>query len=599
MSLPDLHRSVLDNLSDGVLAVGTGGRIEMFNPAAERILGIAPGEAHGNAFAELFIAREGFDEFTSLIIDATLRHGGDERRVVQVQRDGETRSLSVATSYLRRAPRGADPDGGAGADPGDAPAVAAVIAVFSDISDIRELRENELRMAQAAQAQHERLHDAYRVIEERNAALAAALRKVRVVQGLGMVLVIGLFLGVGAWAWRPLDLFERVGLTAQATVRDAGEQERRLTVTPRNASTSMSLRGRLEPWRAVAVRNDVNATVAAVHYASGEPVTEGQLLLELDLSKVRDRHRQQLKRLAELRKKYDKLVHWEDGREMTQARRRFTRATLEMEGRRNRMKKSIFLFERGLVAAAEHEDALRQHESQELDYQAAKEEFEEASTRVGEEEIATARANVEAARAELQAIEDALGRDHVVAPLSGVVLTPGRGARELTAGASVREGEVLLAIGDLSRFVARSQVDEADIGKLALGQAVTVTGNAFRGLRLAGEVTHVAATADPRARGIPKFDVTVTLDPLGPEEAARVRSGMSGQLRIVTYSNPEALLVPIDAVESRGGKHRLRVLDPASGEARERIVEIGPTTRDSVEVRAGLEAGETILLPRG
>ena len=595
MSLPDLHRSVLDNLSDGVMAVGSGGRIEMFNPAAERILGVAPGEAHGNAFAELFIAREGFDDFTSLIIDATLGHGGDERRVVQVQRDGETRSLSVATSYLRRATGDGDP----GVDPAAAPAVAAVIAVFSDITDIRELRENELRMAQAAQAQHARLHDAYRVIEERNAALAAALRKVRVVQGLGMVMVIGLFLGVGAWAWRPLDLFERVGLTAQATVREAGGHERRLTVTPRPASTSMSLRGRLGPWRPVAVRSDVNATVAAVHYATGEPVTEGQLLLELDLSKLRDRHRKQLERLAELRKKYDKLVHWEDSREMTQARRRFARATLEMESRRNRMKKSTFLFEQGLVAAAEHEDALRQHESQELDYQAAKEEFEEASTRVGEEEIATARANVEAARAELQALEDALGRDRVVAPLSGVVLAPGRSAREQTAGASVREGEVLLVIGDISRLVSRAQVDEADIGKLALGQAVTVTGNAFRGLRLEGEVTHVAATADPKARGVPKFDVEVTLDPLGPDEAARIRIGMSGQLRIVTWSNPKALLVPIDAVASGGGKHRLRVLDPATGETQQREVEIGPTTRSSVEIRAGLEAGETILAPPG
>ena len=208
MSLPDIHRSVLDNLSDGVLAVGPGGRIEMLNPAAERILGLEPGEAQGRGFAELLIAHEGFDDFTQLVIDATLERSGGERRVVEVQRDGVARSLSVATSYLRMPRR----DGASKA--------VAVIAVFSDISELRELRDNELRMAKAAQAQHARLQDAYREIEERNAALAAALRKVRVVQGLGFVLVVALFLGVGLWSWRPADLFERVGLAgsgAQAT----------------------------------------------------------------------------------------------------------------------------------------------------------------------------------------------------------------------------------------------------------------------------------------------------------------------------------------------------------------------------------------------
>ena len=97
--------------------------------------------------------------------------------------------------------------------------------------------------------------------------------------------------------------------------------------------------------------------------------------------------------------------------------------------------------------------------------------------------------------------------------------------------------------------------------------------------------------------GVVVFDAA-TGDPLGPDEAARLRSGMSGQFRIVTYSNPKALLVPIDAVDSGGGRHFLQVVDPATGEAHERAVEIGPTTRNSVEIRAGLEPGETIVAPR-
>ena len=95
----DIHREVLDNLSDGVLVVGLGGRIETLNPAAEQILGLKSGEAQGQTFAELFITREGFDDFTQLLLDATAQRSDVERRVIEVRGDGEARSLSVATSY--------------------------------------------------------------------------------------------------------------------------------------------------------------------------------------------------------------------------------------------------------------------------------------------------------------------------------------------------------------------------------------------------------------------------------------------------------------------------------------------------------------------
>ncbi len=41
---PDIHRKVLDNLEDGVLAVGLGGRIETLNPAAARMPCLKAGE---------------------------------------------------------------------------------------------------------------------------------------------------------------------------------------------------------------------------------------------------------------------------------------------------------------------------------------------------------------------------------------------------------------------------------------------------------------------------------------------------------------------------------------------------------------------------
>ena len=581
MTGPDIHREVLDNLEDGVLVVGLAGRIETLNPAAERILGLEAGEAEGQGFAELFVLREGFDDFTQLLIDATTERSGAARRTVRVEGGGETRSLSVATSYLRR---------------GEGGEAVAAIAVFSDITELHELRETELRLAKEAEQQHRRLQDAYREIEERNAALASALRKVRVVQGLGTVLAVGLFLGAGLWSSRSLDL---LGDGSTAVAAAPAGSERRMTVKERTATSSISLKGVLAPWRTIAVRSPIAGTVAAVHFRTGQEVAEGETLLELDLGRAKSNYAGARRRHAQALQRFRDLEDWENSPDMVKARRSFTKTRLDMESQRTRINKSRFLFEEGLISASEHEDAERQFRGQELDFEAAEEEFATVNAQASEEALDDARLELEAARAGLQAAEEALRHDVMRAPISGVVLASQNQGQELLAGSTVAAGRVLLKIGDFSRMAVAVQVDEADVVKLRAGQKVKVAGNAFRGLSLRGEVTDVSALANPRSRGIPKFDVTVTLDPVGPKEAALLRAGMSARLRIVTYSNPKALLVPLDAVRSRGGKHRLRVVDPATGETEEREVETGPTTRDSVEIRAGLEAGETILAPGG
>ena len=75
--------------------------------------------------------------------------------------------------------------------------------------------------------------------------------------------------------------------------------------------------------------------------------------------------------------------------------------------------------------------------------------------------------------------------------------------------------------------------------------------------------------------------------------------GMSAHVAVTVYERPAALLVPIGAVERAGGEAWLRVLDRRTGDAARRAVALGITTLDSVEVTAGLAAGEEIVLPAG
>ena len=171
-----IHGRLLDHLLDGVMVVERGGTITVLNPAAARILGVLPEEVAEKTFTELFIAREGFEEFSDLVLDAVTGEGEGGRQVVTLGTGDAARTLSVAISYIRPS----------GHDAGEA---VALISVFSDITELRELRETELRMAKAVEAQHAELQTAYRRIEERNETLAALLKKVQVARVLATVVV--------------------------------------------------------------------------------------------------------------------------------------------------------------------------------------------------------------------------------------------------------------------------------------------------------------------------------------------------------------------------------------------------------------------------
>ena len=580
----DIHGSVFDNLLDGVMVVEIGGRIGMFNPAAGRILGLSADEVAGQRFAELFIAREGFDEFTELILAAVEGGGGGGRRVIALHAGGATRSLSVATSYLR-------------SSRDDDAAPAAVIAVLSDITEVRELRETELRLAKEVEAEHAELQMAYRQIEERNEALAAILKKVQVARVVATVLVIGVFLGAGVYTWQPLDLFANRSATTAALSADAdiGAGRRTITVEPRPVHSTISVVGALAPWRTVSVASPVAGRIGAVHFQHGQEVTEGELLVELDTAETNHEYREARIAYIEAQEKFEAIKNWENGPEMADARRSSTRAKLLLDSQENRLKQIAFLLEQGLVAASEHEDAEQQYRNQQLDFESAGQDFEAARARGGEEARDRAKLELDDARERMTELEESLRQGAVYAPVAGVVLAE-FGNERLATGKSVDKGDVLLMIGDFARMSAVAKVDEVDVVQIEVGQAVSVTGNAFPGRRLGGVVSHVSSQADRRSRRVPEFPVVVTLDPLEDGQRDLLRAGMSGHLEIVVYRNDAALLVPIDVVQRRGRKHRLQVVDRDTGETQAREVEIGITTLDSVEIVAGLEAGDEIVV---
>jgi HlyD family secretion protein len=127
------------------------------------------------------------------------------------------------------------------------------------------------------------------------------------------------------------------------------------------------------------------------------------------------------------------------------------------------------------------------------------------------EEVAASEAAVAQAQAALDAAQAALERTEVRAPLAGTV-----GMVDVRAGELVVPGQPLVTLGDLATLrVETTDLDETDVARVAVGQEVDVTFDAFPERVFAGRVTRISPMADPGAGGV-NYTVVILLDEIAP-----------------------------------------------------------------------------------
>ncbi len=415
-----------------------------------------------------------------------------------------------------------------------------------------------------------------------------------------IVFMLGLLVGAGIWSWHTAGWPGLPGLSGSTPAAEArGSREpRTLVVEPRDFESTLSLIGRLAPWRVARITSPADGHVKALFFDYGQRVAEGQRLVELDMDHVHLEHQESLVEYERARKALHEVRHWERGPEVASALRAFAKAKMALEDQQAKLKTSSFLLEQGLIPASDHEHQKRQHMNQLLDFDAVAQDLVAVRARGGREALRLAELEAEKARNKLRIVEARLSASGVTASIAGTVLPPTGDLTALAKGGEVKQGEVLLTLADYQRMSVAARVDEMEVMKLRAGQRVTVRGDAFPGLELQGTVTAVSThPVRDRLSRVPRFEVTVTLDARDAATRNRLRAGMSATLDITIYRNPAALMVPIDTLRMRGGKGWIRIFDRATGEVREREVEVGLTTPRSAEVTQGLEAGEEVVLP--
>lgn len=154
------------------------------------------------------------------------------------------------------------------------------------------------------------------------------------------------------------------------------------------------------------------------------------------------------------------------------------------------------------------------------------------------------------AKETLKEANDRLKDTEITAPLSGTILQKSVEEGQVIASttSSVSEGTLLFTMADLGRIYIKALVDETDIGRVAPGQSVTVTVDAYPEKTFMGNVVRIAPKGKVEST-ITVFEVTIEVE---DNDKSMLKPMMTANVEILTDMKKDVLLVPSEAVRARG-----------------------------------------------
>jgi len=279
------------------------------------------------------------------------------------------------------------------------------------------------------------------------------------------------------------------------------------TVARGNLTLSVTANGTLQPTRSISIGSELSGTVLKVNVDVNDRIKKGQVLVELDTSKLRDQILRSRASLASANAKVAQTV-----------------ATVK------EAKASLARFEEvarlsgGKVPSKAELDSARAA----LDRAIADE--------------ASARASVADAQAALSTDEINLSKASISAPSDGVVLTrsvdPGN-----AVAASLQAVTLFTVAEDLQKLRLWVYVDEADVGSVVAGQDATFTVSAYPSRKFPARVTRVgfgSTITDNVVTYLTYLDVD--------NSDLSLRPGMTATATIIATQRTDVLLVPNTAL---------------------------------------------------
>lgn len=168
-------------------------------------------------------------------------------------------------------------------------------------------------------------------------------------------------------------------------------------------------------------------------------------------------------------------------------------------------------------------------------------------------------------------------------PIAGVILE-----RLMTRGTAVTPGTPLYVVGDLSALWALVEIDESLLSHVQVGQAMELRVAAYPADTFSGTVTLIGDVVNSKTR---RITVRCTID----NRDGRLKPQMYATAFIREAAPREAVIAPVDAIQTVEGRPTVFVAE-AGDRFRPRAVDASSPVDGMVEIRAGLAAGERIVV---
>jgi multidrug efflux pump subunit AcrA (membrane-fusion protein) len=369
-----------------------------------------------------------------------------------------------------------------------------------------------------------------------------------------LVFVGALAVGGGWWMIRG-----QTGSSPPVTKNDPNtaplESENKADPAPVRSMDVLTLPSTIEPFEAMPVSTKLTASIAKLYIREGMQVQKDQLICTLDATQVRQqidaarlaymqtqealRNARQTRALEAERKKL----------QLAQAQRALddyrAESALETEKAQtivNRAKRDLDDQQALYAAKAVSAEAVRNSEEALDDAQRAlttqqtavksrlaslekaleQVKLDNTKESVTEANINAQELSVKNAGVELAKCQRLLTDTQVRAPIAGTVhviprarstmaMASGPSSEKLGPGVQIYEGDPFLEIATTEQGCCRVEVDETDVGCLRIGMPAKITGDAFAGRELQGEIVTIETSGRKAGEGVSLFPVTIRI----------------------------------------------------------------------------------------
>lgn len=325
------------------------------------------------------------------------------------------------------------------------------------------------------------------------------------------------------------------------------KQEKVGTHTLQNSITAT---GTIEAVTSVTVGTQVSGIVNKLYVDYNSVVKKGQVIAELDKTNLIS--------------------------EFNTAKANLASAESNLSYQSANMKRYQTLYKKGLVSADDYENAL-------LTYRQSK------------EQVATAKENVQKAQTNL-------GYATITSPIDGTVISKSVEEGQ-TVAASFNTPELFTIAKDLTNMQVVADVDEADIGEVAVGNRVAFTVDAYPDDTFEGVVKQVRLEATT-TNNVVTYEVVIS----APNADLKLKPGLTANVTIFTKEQPNVLSVPNKALrftptkETVGkdmkivdckGKNKVWTLNDKTLTAHP--VNIGQSDATHTQIISGVKAGQSVV----